>query len=311
MVSAPEFELSAIPDLSGRVIIVTGGNTGLGKESIAALCKAGGKVYMGSRTESKALAAIDDIKKTLPNADLHYIQLDLISFSSISAFAKSFLEKESRLDILMNNAGVMAMPYSRTEDGYEIQFGTNHMGHYLLTKLLLPAIPAGGRIVNLSSLGHNAASSGINISAADHAKQVDQLAAQLESSSTWTRYGISKLANILHAKELARRYPQIISVSCHPGVIISDLYKTFVGDSRIMGLGVSAIKCFATPVEKGALNQLFCATMPVENGGYYVPVGRLAEKAWWHEKPSRFAKDDKLAEKLWEWSEEEVKKHGF
>jgi NAD(P)-dependent dehydrogenase (short-subunit alcohol dehydrogenase family) len=309
----PQFTTADIPDQSGRVILVTGGNGGLGKATILALARQNAKLYMASRTESKALAAIDDIKSAVPTADVTFLPLDLASFASIAECARSFLEKEARLHCLINNAGVMAMPYSETKDGYEIQFGTNHMGHYLLTRQLLPALekaaeqsPAGSvRIVNLSSLAHNYAFSGL---------QIEDLPNSLKRVTRYELYGITKLANLLHARELAKRYPKILSVSAHPGIIMSDLYNPFVGENLVFKACFSAMKLVCTGADDGALNQLFCAVGDVkmeDNGEYFVPVGKKAEDAWWLMRPTKQARNGELATRLWEWSEEEVKKHGY
>jgi len=208
---------------------------------------------------------------------------------------------------------VLALPYSTTSEGYEIQFGTNHLGHFLLTKLLLPALeataetaPEGSvRIVNVTSIGHVAALRGINF---------ENMEQQLKSGLTWERYAVGKLSNILHARSLAQRYPKIISVSAHPGVIVSGLYDNFLGNNAIAS-GMKSLGKMVTSDEKtGAYNQLYLATMPQvtlsDSGEYYKPVGK---KPWqllpvW---PFAYAKDEALAEQLWEWSEAQVAKHGF
>lgn len=213
--------------------------------------------------------------------------------------------------MLLNNAGVMALPYRETAEGYEIQFGTNYVGHFLLTRLLLPALeaaaesaPAGAvRIVNLSSVGHNAAFRGVKL---------DDLPAHLKNATLIERYGIAKLANILHARELARRNPKIVSVSAHPGVVMSGLYDTMIGSNPLLKAGFRAMQMVATSVPDGALNQLFCATGPVnpeDSGTYYTPVGTKAVDAWYMYRPGKLALDDDLALRLWEWSEQEVCKH--
>lgn len=214
------------------------------------------------------------------------------------------------MDILVNNAGVMAMPYSLTKEGYEIQFGTNHMGHALFTKLLMPTLlktaeepGADVRIVNLTSMGHHLApSQGIIW---------DQKA--LEQTGTWSRYGQSKLANILFTKELAQRYPQITSVSIHPGVILTDLYTSFA--SGFLLSWAVYFYGFLTPIlpghykstKGGSLNQTWAAVADksaLTNGGFYTPVGSLSGG-------SSKAKDAGLAKKLWEWTEAELQKHGY
>ncbi|KAF2798902.1 NAD(P)-binding protein [Melanomma pulvis-pyrius CBS 109.77] len=300
-----------IPSLAGKVILVTGGNAGLGKQTIAYLAAhEPTRIYLAARTASKATSAIADINKAVPNAPVEFLSLDLTSFSSIAAAANTFKAKEKRLDILINNAGVMAMPYSKTKEGYEIQFGTNHVGHALLTKLLLPTLletaaqpGADVRIVNLSSMGHYLAPSAGII--------WDQAA--LEKTGTWARYGQSKLANILFAQEFAARYPQITSVSIHPGVIITDLYTSFASGffmkwaTWFYGLLTPILPGHFKDTKGGSLNTTWAATVDkaaLKNGAFYMPVGTLSGG-------SSKAKDAGLAKKLWEWTEAELLKHGY
>jgi NAD(P)-dependent dehydrogenase (short-subunit alcohol dehydrogenase family) len=217
---------------------------------------------------------------------------------------------EKRLDILMNNAGVMATPYSITKEGYEIQFGTNHMGHALLTKLLLPVMletskmpGADVRVVSLSSMGHHLAPSGGIL--------FDQQT--LEQQSTWRRYGSSKLANILYTRSLAQHYPQITCVSIHPGIILTDLYQSLRANP-FLNTGLWLYGCLAMilpghyPTSKGgALNQTWAATCEkaeLESGAFYGPVGiRNAGSKW--------VTDEGLKEKLWEYTEAELERHGY
>ncbi|USP81146.1 hypothetical protein yc1106_08420 [Curvularia clavata] len=301
-----------IGSLEGKVILVTGGNAGLGKQTIAYLAAHGpARIYLAARTESKARDAITSIKSSVPNAcDIEYLPLDLTSFSSIADAASTFKSRETRLDILINNAGIMATPYSTTKEGYEIQFGTNHMGHALLTKLLLPVMldtaklpGADVRIVNLSSMGHQFVSSqGINFDMA-----------ALEKENTTYRYGASKLANLIYAKSLAEHYPQITSVSLHPGVILTDLFNSLRQNFILkIGLWFYGVLALVLPghyqgPEGGALNTTWCATVPkeqLENGAYYMPVGKKSAG-------SKLARDEGLKKKLWEYTEEELKKHGY
>ncbi|KAH3908576.1 hypothetical protein HBH56_169290 [Parastagonospora nodorum] len=301
-----------IGSLEGKVILVTGGNAGLGKQTITYLAAhSPARIYLAARTASKAESAIADIKSQVPNAcEIVHLPLDLTSFSSIASAADTFKSRESRLDILINNAGIMAPPYSTTKEGYEIQFGTNHMGHALLTKLLLPTLletakqpGADVRIVSLSSAGHRMpASEGIVF---------DQAA--LENVNTWRRYGSSKLANILYARSLATHYPQITSVSLHPGVILTDLFNNLrsnpflkVGIWLYGLIGTFLPGHFKSPVG-GALNQTWCATVKkeeLENGAYYMPVGVKSAGSSW-------ARDKALEEKLWEYTESELVRHGY
>jgi len=302
-----------IGSLEGKVILVTGGNAGLGKQTIAYLAAHNPtRIYLAARTESKARDAITSIKSSVSGAcEIVFLSLDLTSFSSIASAAAEFKRQEPRLDILINNAGIMAGPYNTTKEGYEIQFGTNHMGHALLTKLLLPTLlstaesqpDADVRVVTLSSMGHNMpVSRGI---------EFDQKA--LKQESTWQRYGSSKLANILFARELAERYPQITSVSLHPGVILTDLFDNLRTNVFMkVGLWFYGIVALVLPghfrsPEGGALNTTWCATVgkeQLDSGAYYMPVGKKSAGSKW-------ARDEGLRKKLWEWTEEELKKHGY
>jgi NAD(P)-dependent dehydrogenase (short-subunit alcohol dehydrogenase family) len=216
-----------------------------------------------------------------------------------------FLSEANRLDVLMCNAGVMALNPGVSKDGYEIQFATNHVGHALLTKLLLPCMlktaeqPGSDvRIISLSSTAHSAGpSNGIDF---DTLKTDQASLGGFFKPSKWLRYGQSKLANLLYAQELARRYPSITSVSVHPGFIKTGLHSTENTADR-------ALKHFLSgghwlPVEEGAYCQTWAATTPkanLENGAYYEPVGVKP-------KLGTQAKDRALAEKLWTWTEKEL-----
>ncbi|GAB7338847.1 hypothetical protein MBLNU457_5536t2 [Dothideomycetes sp. NU457] len=294
-----------IPDLSGKVILVTGGNAGLGTETIKQLAAHNPQeIFLTSRSEEKAKNAIKEIQDAVPNAKVTHLSLDLTDFSNIEQAAKTFQSKSSRLDVLINNAGVMAMPYSKTAQGYEIQFGTNHMGHALFTKLLMPTLlktaeqpGADVRVVNLSSYGHNLAPSGGIIWDQEKAEQI----------STNARYGSSKLANILHARMLGEKYPQITAVAVHPGVIMTELYASVKkGTAARFVLGAVAPLVFAS-TQDGAKNTLWAATAPeerVKKDFYYEPIGKAG-------CGSKNAKDHDLAVELWDWTEEELKKHGY
>ncbi len=279
----------------------------MGKQTITYLAAhKPARIYLAARTASKAESAISAIKSTVPNAcEIIHLPLDLTSFSSIAEAASTFQRSETRLDILINNAGIMACPYSTTKEGYEIQFGTNHMGHALLTKLLLPTLlkTADARIVTLSSAGH-----AIGVK---NGLIFDQRA--LEQQGTWKRYGQSKLCNLLYARELSERYPQITSVSIHPGVIFTDLFQS-LRTNVLLKLGLWIYGCFFWLIpghfkstEGGALNQTWAATVEKEklvNGSYYKPVGVRSEG-------SKSARDRGLQKKLWEYTEAELGRHGY
>lgn len=298
---------SAIPLLTDKVIIVTGGNTGLGLETILQLAAhSPGHIYLAARTASKAESAIATVKKNYPDVPITHLSLDLTSFASIATAASTFLSASSRLDILINNAGVMALPAGQTAEGYEIQFGTNHIGHALFTHLLMPRLvetaakpDSDVRIVNLSSAGHRLAPKGGIV--------FEELNGPMANWLTWRRYGQSKLANILFTEELARRYPNITSVAVHPGVIKTDLYASFEARNPLLKYGMALTSgLFMIGVPDGAKNQLWAATAKKEDivsGGYYEPVASKSSG-------SAYVGIEKLAEKLWEWTEGEFKKHG-
>ena len=283
------------------------GNTGLGKESVLQLAKHNpSHIYLAARTPSKAQAAIQDIQREVPSASVTFLDLDLTSFSSISSAAREFTAHSRRLDILLNNAGIMAVPAGTTKEGYEIQFGTNHMGHALLTKLLLPTLLSTAkdgsdvRIVNLTSEGHNMAPSGGILF--DKSK--------LDAQGTWARYGQSKLANILYTRELASRNPSITCVSVHPGIVETDLYAS----TKETNLLVKYLKPIFGPLimqnpAQGARNQLWAATTDKEklvNGGYYTPVANLHKGGWMD-----YTQDKKLGAQLWDWTQEELAAKGY
>lgn len=276
------------------------GNAGLGKEAIFQLAQHNpSRIYLGARNATKAQDAIASIQEGLSSpVDIRHIPLDLASFKSIRAAAEKFNSDCDRLDILMLNAGTMGNPPTTTEEGFEVQVGTNHIGHFLFTKLLLPtlqrtvATPASDvRVVTLSSVGHSAAPS----------FEVMTSTQALLDGSTWTRYGASKAANILFAAELARRYPEILSVAVHPGAVSSDLYAHASASSAIMKYGLAASSLAFRNVKSGALNQLWAAGEKRElltNGAYYVPVGAQAS--------TQYVTDADLGKKLWEWTEAQI-----
>ncbi|KAF2493072.1 retinol dehydrogenase [Lophium mytilinum] len=305
---ATAFKAEDIPDLSGKVILVTGGNSGLGAESILQLAKHNpSKIYLAARTEAKANTAIAAIKEKVPNATITFLELDLGSLASVKKAADAVTQSTGRLDILLNNAGIMATPAGLTKDGYEIQFGTNHMGHALLTRLLLPTLQktakeqganADVRIVNLSSKGHGWAPKGGLV--------LDQCKTDMASTATFVRYGQSKLANILYTKALAARYPAIRCVSVHPGAVDTGLVR---GPGQSWPILVwpmwFVIQFSAVNVAHGALTQLFAATSKdAKTGAYYVPTAQ--ENAG-----SAYAQDEKLVDVLWDYTEKELNAAGY
>jgi len=297
-----------IGDLSNKVILVTGGNTGIGKETILRLAKHNpAKVYLAARTESKARDAIESIKAVLSKpVDIEYLPLDLSSLKSVRQAAEVVNASTSRLDILILNAGIMAVPPGTTESGHDIQLGTNHIGHFQLTKLLLPllektaAMPGSDvRIVSVSSEANNMAPSIDTITSTE----------KLTATGPWTRYGASKAANILFAAELARRYPAFKSVSLHPGMIKTDLYLPNQDINTVFKYGFAFFgPLILRGVPEGAHNQLWAAAgakrEELVDGAYYTPVGKA-------HAGNKFAKDKADGKKLWDWTEAELKKAGY
>jgi NAD(P)-dependent dehydrogenase (short-subunit alcohol dehydrogenase family) len=308
--SAPFNPDKDIPDLSSKTIIVTGGNIGLGKETVLQLSKHNPfKLYLAARSRAKFDTAMKDILKANPSAEtsVSFLELDLASFASIKRAADTVLTSSPRLDLLINNAGVMALPPGLTEDGYEIQFGTNHMGHALLTKLLMPLLlktanePGSDvHIVNLTSAGEGLAPKGGFLP--------EKAITKMESHHSYVRYGHSKLANVLFAKELAKRYPNIKSVSVHPGRVQTNLLNHFFENMTFTSVFQKTYDFFdSVSVEKGVYNQLWAAVVDkdkVKNGEYYAPVGKGGGQ-------SAAGKDMALAAKLWEWQEGEFAKRGY
>lgn len=296
-----------IPSLAGKVILVTGGNAGLGKQSILELARYGkpAKIFMAARNLDKARAAIEDIKKAAPDSPTEIVplQLDLASFDSIKAAAREFLRQSDRLDVLMLNAGIMAAPPGQTKEGYEIQFGTNHVGHFLFTKLLLPVLRATAarpekpdvRVVVLTSAGIGLAP----------AKGFDESWVRTDGSAvyTFTRYGMSKLANALFARELAKRYPDLTVAAVHPGVVNTNLMGPFEQQGVLGRVAGLLMRPFSASTETGAKNQLWAAvSKDVKSGEYYMPVGVVG----WGRGTAN-ARNDELAKRVWEWTEAEVK----
>ncbi|KAK0757367.1 hypothetical protein N5P37_010089 [Trichoderma harzianum] len=314
------FNPDTLPNLAGRVYIVTGGNTGIGYFTVFHLAKHHAKVYMGARNEEKARSAIESIKEDIPYAEIEFLLMDMMDLSSVVAAAKSILQKESRLHGIVNNAGIMAVPQQTSKDGYESQWQTNYMSHWLLTKHLLPLLLSTAalceegtvRVTNVSSVGHKyyTPSTGIDFGDINQVK-----------GGSWSRYGQSKLANILHSKELLRRYgpggtelstsnTPIWTASVHPGNYDTQLNKNAKGLATAAAVLSPILKCLrVTPsVDVGSYNSLYTIASPdfsdQLNGKYFVPVAKV-------ETPSKFAEDPELATKLWEWTDKEMQAKGF
>jgi len=297
----PQWNVKEVPDLSGKIVIVTGGNSGLGFYCCKVMLEKNAKVYVASRDSKKSHDAIEQLKKETGKEPI-LLPLDLSDLHSVRKCAKEFLSKESKLDILMNNAGVMAVPIDRlTVDGYDLQFGTNVLGHFHLTTLLLPTLLShpGSRIINVSSEGHRYPfPTGIQFDTLKGPKTGSWFppSALLER---YQYYGQSKLGNILFSNELARRFQDkgLISIAIHPGVISTDLTRYH---SSFLSKPLSYV---IKPVEVGAITQLFAATSPEAaelSGKYLIPQAQVG-------KPSVLSQNEELAKKMWDWCEQELK----
>ncbi len=261
--------IADIPDLGGRIAVVTGANGGLGLETARALVGAGAHVVMAVRNQEKAAAAEVDIRASHPRASLELVALDLGSLTSIRAAAEPVLGRHDRIDILVNNAGVMAIPERRTADGFEMQFGVNHLGHFALTALLLPALlrAASARVVTVTSTAHHIG------------RAVDPANPHLEGCyGPWRAYGQSKLANFHFGIGLQRRFEaagvRAASLIAHPGFSNTELQATSVAESG--GASQRFFHALVGPAgmsaAQGALPQLRAATDPRAKGGeFYAP----------------------------------------
>jgi NAD(P)-dependent dehydrogenase (short-subunit alcohol dehydrogenase family) len=260
------FTVADIPNQSGKLAVITGATGGLGYETALALAGANATVVLTGRNAKKGADALARIRAIHPKADISFESLDLGSLSAVAAFAESFAARHDHIDILVNNAGVMMPPTRKTTvDGFELQFGTNHLGHFALTAALLPLL-AGGRVVTVSSIAHRTG-----------AIHFDDL--QLERSYAPTRaYNQSKLANLLFAFELQRRSDAagwgITSIAAHPGVSLTDLIQNGLGMSFVATASKFFVGLLGHPPAAGALSQIFAATSPdAKAGTYYGPNG--------------------------------------
>jgi NAD(P)-dependent dehydrogenase (short-subunit alcohol dehydrogenase family) len=282
-----------IPDQMGKVAIVTGANSGIGFDTAKTLADKGATVVMACRNLDKAHAAADIIRRENAAAILKIMALDLADLDSVLAFSKAFKAEHARLDLLINNAGVMIPPFTQTADGFELQFGANHLGHFALTGFLMDTIlgTPGARVVNVSSGAHRMGSGTINF---------DNLNGELGYSPSGA-YGQSKLANLLFTLELNRRFEEIgaeaIATAAHPGWTVTGLQRGILqGLSRVIGQRppMGALHTLRAAIDSDARpNDYFGPDGFKEMRGYPVKVGR-----------SEAANDSELAQRLWEVSEE-------
>ncbi len=285
-------------DLTDTIAVITGANSGIGLETAKVLAGSGAEVIMAVRNLDKAEKAADNVRKEYPAARMQIHQLDLADLASVRLFTEEFSKNYQSLDLLINNAGVMIPPYGKTKDGFELQFGSNHLGHFALTGQLLPLLKAapGSRVVTVSSLAHKRAE--IDFHNLDGANGYQPM----------KFYGQSKLANLMFALELDRKLKEnhlkIISLACHPGISSTNLFKFGKKDAPM--LFKKLMDQFLQPAEKGALPTLYAALEPSLKGGEYIgPDGkgrRRGEPVL--DKPALSALDEEVSRKLWHRSEE-------
>ena len=292
-----------IPSLEGCTAVVTGANSGLGLHSTRGLAQAGATVIMACRNQEKAQQAADAIHRDIKDAKLEIASLDLSDLGSVKAFSSSLIKSSTMIDLLLNNAGVMAVPYSTTTDGFEMQIGTNHFGHFALTGLLLNQLRDRARIINVASMAHRW-TPGIDF---------DDIDWKSRRYNRWQAYGDSKLANLLFTFELERRLrsagSSIMVAAAHPGY--SDTHLQYVAaeqkQSRLeKWVMAAANKLVAQPAEMGALPSLYAATAAdIASGDYIGPDGFQQMRGYPKKVGCRkLARDPDIAAQLWTLSEQ-------
>jgi retinol dehydrogenase-12 len=277
--------------MAGKTVLITGANTGIGRATAQALAGMGARLFFAGRSEAKTRPVMEAVAQATSNRDLHFLALELEDLDSARRCADEFLARREPLHVLINNAGV-ARSKGVTKQGFERTFGVNHLGHFVLTLRLRSALEAGApsRVVVVASRAHERFSGAIDFEA---------LRRPTRTFSGWPEYQVSKLANVLFAKELARRWDaeKVHAYAVHPGVIASDIWRTLPWPLRPL-----ITRSMRTP-EEGAHSSLRCATAPElagDNGRYYDANGR--------ERPCSPAADDPaLAKRLWEQSVEWAK----
>lgn len=306
------FDTTTIPSLQGKVLFITGGTAGLGRETILSLVAHNpAHIYFSGRSAASANALTTELSKLHPQIPSTFIRADLASLSSVKTAAEEFLAQETQLDLFFANAGVMALPPGLTEDGYEVQFGTNHVGHAALVKLLLPVMEATAqqghdvRIIWNTSLGYRGAS-GIDFATL---KTPQECLSPVYVMSDWFRYGQSKLANLLYAREIAARYPGITSVAIHPGVSETGLV-TGLGTFNRWFVWATTLR-IKVPIEQCAWNQQWAAVAPKGTGEREVVSGTFYEPVGVKGGLTKAGGDDGLAKELWEWTQKELEAFGI
>ncbi len=298
----PIWTVEKMPDLTGNIAIVTGANSGIGYETARALAQKKAVVILGCRDKIKGEAAVRQIAHEQPQVKVEFIQLDLADLASVRSFADEFTGHYDRMDMLINNAGIMWAPFGRTADGFELQFGTNHLGHFALTGLLLNHLmhTPGARVVTVSSWGERYGVIDFDNLNAEKGYDPEQA------------YGQSKLANMLFTYELQRRFEgagvDTIAAAVHPGATDTNLAASWMAANPRAHWRLIRIlnSFFGQKPEMGALPTLYAATAPdVQGGGYYGP-GSLGGLRGYPKKlqSGDRSRDTAVAARLWAVSEE-------
>lgn len=283
--------------MTGKTAIITGANSGLGLETAKTFARLGARIILAVRNLDKGQAAKQEILDESPEATIDVMQLDLSDLESVRAFAETFTSRFDSLDLLVNNAGVMTPPYAKTKDGFELQFGSNHLGHFALTGRLLPLLlrTENSRVVTLSSLAHrNSAIYFDNLDGSNGYKAMKF-------------YGQSKLANLMFATELDERLKQhglaTQSMACHPGISSTNLFK--IGGREMPRIFKGLMNRYLQPATMGALPTVYAATASNLTGGEYVgPDGKGQRRGYpTLEKPDPAVNDEASRQKLWDVSE--------
>jgi NAD(P)-dependent dehydrogenase (short-subunit alcohol dehydrogenase family) len=295
---ADNFRVGDMPSQTGRTILVTGANNGLGLRAATALAGAGARIILACRNQTTGAEALDQVRRVGVEADHALVALDLADLGSVREAAANAAALAPAIDVLINNAGLMAVPFARTADGFEMQLGTNHLGHFAFTDGVLPALLAAPspRVVTLASIAHR-----------QGRIVLDDLNFHRRSYRRMTAYQQSKLANLLFGVELARRSEAaglaLKSVIAHPGVAATNLFDSMVppipGALEATHLG---LRIFGNSESQGALSQLYAATMPdVHNGDYLGPNNLFGVRGPVRRSPrARAARDGTMASRLWE-----------
>lgn len=300
-------------DLSEKIYVVTGGASGIGRVTVEQLARQGATVVIGVRNAAAGREVADAIRREQPAARVEVLPLDLASLASVERFAELFLRSHTELHGLVNNAGVMNTPRGQTEDGFELQFGTNHLGHFYLTELLLDVLKktAGARIVNVSSCYHDKAMG------REGKIDLDDLRFKRRKYDGWTAYAQSKLANLLHAKELARRLAGtgVTAVSVHPGWVRTNLIR--YSAPVFLQNALSVVLRFAGLIEpwEGAQTTLYALLspeVPQHNGEFFSQTGMYRDRSknaggWPMSSPNPSAHDEALARRLYDESQRIVR----